>query len=273
MFEGNTNIQNKNRKKSQEKNIAINWVNDYSEDSLDDFEISLEDFEELKQDLQSRFDKLETLQEINIKIQQQHTAKRVKLSKECSYYKKLSEQYKNKHKLVSNDLKLPSSFSNLPDFFEQFMSTITTFSESKNRITEKLAETLVDLIWKDDFLDGFFVECLIRRSKSWLRQNVFSPERILEAMDNNGGHLSMTAIEILRILETNGEKNCIDTILPSSTTIKKVCKEVDKYCEKILPFEIGTLEESGEYARFKANQSEDGLVKQSLQCYDVITLL
>ena len=56
----------------------------------------------------------------------------------------------------------------------------------------------------------------------------------------------------MRSLETNGEKYYSDTILPSSEPIKKVCKEVDQYCKNIIPFEIGTLNEGGEFARFKA---------------------
>jgi hypothetical protein len=92
----------------------------------------------------------------------------------------------------------------------------------------------------------------LEKSKKWIKKNIFSPQKLLETMDRHGGHLSMTAISLLRTIETNGDKYIRATILPSTASIQRVCKIVNRYSFLIVPFEVGHMTQGGEYCSFKA---------------------
>lgn len=69
-------------------------------------------------------------------------------------------------------------------------------------------------------------------------------------MDMNGGQLSMQGIDILRTMETNGNRYSRNSIFPAVATIKRTCTIIDNHVRSILPFELGILPEGGEYAKF-----------------------
>jgi hypothetical protein len=74
-------------------------------------------------------------------------------------------------------------------------------------------------------------------------------------MDVNGGKISLELIDLLRTIETDGKKYVSDTILWSSSTIKRVTKLVEQYANKIgVPYTIQRCPEnigSGEVISFE----------------------
>jgi hypothetical protein len=80
---------------------------------------------------------------------------------------------------------------------------------------------------------------MIERSRLYYHSNVYSPERILELLDMNGGQLSYQGIDLLRSLETNDHSFIKSTLLLRSSTIRRVCKIFDKYAHQKVPFQKG----------------------------------
>eukprot|EP00978_Attheya_sp_CCMP212_P042198 scaffold252990_cov63-Attheya_sp.AAC.5 len=68
-----------------------------------------------------------------------------------------------------------------------------------------------------------------------LREKVFLPHRILREMDLLSGSLNYTAIEILRKIENLSGKKWFRGIIPSPTTIRKVCRAVEAKADLIIP--------------------------------------
>jgi hypothetical protein len=56
------------------------------------------------------------------------------------------------------------------------------------------------------FRNGGIMLVLLERAKAYLRLNVYSPWKVLRAMDRRGGVLNMEGLEVLRYVETDGKK-------------------------------------------------------------------
>jgi hypothetical protein len=67
------------------------------------------------------------------------------------------------------------------------------------------ASILIDCIWNADasFLDGEAKSCMVERVRCHIRRNVFTPAKILKAMDLAGFNLSLAGLETLRGVETD----------------------------------------------------------------------
>jgi hypothetical protein len=71
----------------------------------------------------------------------------------------------------------------------------------------------------------------------------------MELLDMSGGQLLYQGIELLHDLEKSDHYSG-STILPSSTTIRKVGNMMDRYVELIVPFELFYLENGTECIKF-----------------------
>jgi hypothetical protein len=67
------------------------------------------------------------------------------------------------------------------------------------------------------------------------REEVFLPRKTIRAMDLHGGHLNLKGFEVVRTLVTDGEKY-VRCILPSSASLKREQKKVNKEAQKQIPF-------------------------------------
>jgi hypothetical protein len=63
------------------------------------------------------------------------------------------------------------------------------------------ADRLVDFLWDDGFLYGELKASMIDRVRKHVRSHVFTPVRILKAMDLAGFQLTLTGLEVLRRIE------------------------------------------------------------------------
>jgi hypothetical protein len=135
--------------------------------------------------------------------------------------------------------------------FNLLSRIIHTVSYQRNRNHLLTADRLIDYLWRSDLLGGHIKPAMIATTKKHLLKTVFSPERIMKLPDMNGGQLSFQGITLLRQLEkNNGEKNVKNTILPSSSTIKRVGYIVDELANKIVPFDVGVLADGSETITF-----------------------
>jgi hypothetical protein len=90
----------------------------------------------------------------------------------------------------------------------------------------------------DEFLKGAATEVVVAQVKLHLRRTVFSPSKILRAMDLRGGTLSLKGYEILRQLERKGDKWVRWTLIPSSAHIKRAQEVVEKFGDIVVPWKF-----------------------------------
>eukprot|EP00978_Attheya_sp_CCMP212_P025504 scaffold82158_cov38-Attheya_sp.AAC.2 len=97
-----------------------------------------------------------------------------------------------------------------------------------------------------DLDDGVAQEDLLTIARKEFRRTIFSAWRILRAMDLNGGTLSYACIEILRTLETTmSEKYYHGSMIPSTSELQRVAKQVEKFGDQHAPWER-VMKETGE---------------------------
>jgi uncharacterized protein len=135
----------------------------------------------------------------------------------------------------------------LVDIFKIYLNEIST---KKNRSVTRLSKVVIEELWHDTTFKGSLKQKMIEKVREYYRNNIFSPSKLLKAMDMAGGQLSMQGISVLRNIESAGIKFYHSSILPSSGKIKRTCQIVDEYASRIVPFKEGTLETGGEYAKF-----------------------
>jgi hypothetical protein len=72
--------------------------------------------------------------------------------------------------------------------------------------------------------DGVAQTEILTLARKEFRRTIFSAWRILRAMDLNGGTLNYAGIEVLRSLETLGEKYYHGSMIPSTKELQRVAK-------------------------------------------------
>ena len=96
------------------------------------------------------------------------------------------------------------------------------------------AAILVDLMWDKHFLDGEVQRCMIERVRCYLRNYVFTPYKILKAMDLAGFNLNLAGIEVLRQVDVEGKYE--RGVIPSKSTILRAARKVEAAAEAYCPF-------------------------------------
>ena len=86
----------------------------------------------------------------------------------------------------------------------------------------RIAEQLAFVIWR--FAGGICQQFVVKIAKEWLRKNVYTPWALLREMDLAGGTLSYEGIEVLRRVETKGEKSVRGCIIPCPADIKRCAR-------------------------------------------------
>ena len=118
---------------------------------------------------------------------------------------------------------------------------------SRVRSQKKLAKAIANAAF--NVMDGVAEGEILTKARQTLRNTVFSPFNIARLMDLNGGALNLSSVELLRTLETMGEKYKRDTMLPSAASIKRVFKKVELLGDIKVPYELMHLEQ-GEAIKF-----------------------
>lgn len=115
----------------------------------------------------------------------------------------------------------------------------------RSRMGKLLAEAFWTLL-----LGSMAQSHLIRLASMWLRENVFTPWKVLRAMDLAGGLLSFSGLEILRALEHQNRRYWRYCILPSRGTLQAVAYQVQTYGMYKIPFRHVMKDNTGEGIEF-----------------------
>ncbi|KAL7563493.1 hypothetical protein ACA910_008793 [Epithemia clementina (nom. ined.)] len=88
--------------------------------------------------------------------------------------------------------------------------------------------------------------------RQYVRENIFSPPRILRCMDLHGGVLNYEALEALRNIETEGEPY-VRTLIPSTAQMQECSNMVERFARQFCPYTITHNEtEKAEGIHFRA---------------------
>jgi hypothetical protein len=113
-----------------------------------------------------------------------------------------------------------------------------------------IAKRILDVVFSDHALRGHLRRVAVTVARVYFRTYVFTPLRILEAMDLAGGQLSYKGIGVLRQVESRGEeyfRGCV----PSTTTIRNVGSKVEILANSLCPIDYFSIPGQGEAFRFK----------------------
>ena len=122
----------------------------------------------------------------------------------------------------------------------QSVSTMVKKNLPRLRSNKKKASILIDCLWNADaasLLDGEAKSCMIEKVRGHMRCHVFTPAKILKAMDIAGFNLSLAGLETLRIVET-GNKKYSRGFLPSKSSILRAARYVERSAEDLCPFKM-----------------------------------
>jgi hypothetical protein len=134
---------------------------------------------------------------------------------------------------------------------------------------EKLSLLVANLTWSNEFLSGLVRGHMITKVRQHIRQNVYSPDLVLRAMDLKGGQLSSHGIEVLLELDFPGVKRAQNKVLPSPAALKRIAEVVEHYGNHICPFTTGFLPNGGgEFVEFDP-KSVVSLIVKSFQLEDI----
>jgi hypothetical protein len=98
---------------------------------------------------------------------------------------------------------------------------------------KKMIDKATRILFDDTVFDGMMVQLLVLRTKEYYHKNIYSPQNLLKLMDQNGGQLSMSGIDLLRTLDTNGTKYNHQRILPSMASIQRAVEVFDSVAKEL----------------------------------------
>jgi hypothetical protein len=116
----------------------------------------------------------------------------------------------------------------------ELLAVLRKRKQGRHRGDKSKAALLINCMWADDFLHGEAKACMIAQVRQYLRQHVFSPWKILKAMDIAGFKLSLAGIEVLRHVENDSKYG--RGSLPSKSTILRSARKLEAAASEICPF-------------------------------------
>ena len=198
---------------------------------------------------------------LNIKYESVNTSM-INVSMKLKTASKLNVKHANNQEQEKNKNER-TNFSSISivEFVNNFYKDLIVLSKYKNRNLNKMIAQVTKILFDPELFDGIFLEQLILRCQEYYKDNVFSPQNLLKMMDQNGGQISMSGIDLLRKLDTNGVKYCHNSIIPSSGSIKRACYVVDTVASELVPFVEGVLSTGEEFCEFNVPAVVNMMIK------------
>jgi hypothetical protein len=98
--------------------------------------------------------------------------------------------------------------------------------------TKRTGSLIAQAVWSDQSN----LPELLKLSRRYFRDKVFSPYNVLREMDMAGGTLSYEGLDILRKVETAGLKRYRGSMIPSKSEIKRMASKVEWFARPRCPF-------------------------------------
>jgi hypothetical protein len=141
-----------------------------------------------------------------------------------------------------------------PRIVENLTKTLFTFSRDVFCVREKCRVT------QDDMIDG-----IINEVRPIIRKKFFNPMDMLIEMDLHGGTCPLTAVEVIRGVETKGKpkvKGRMKSFLPCSGLIKNCARQAERVAQELCPAERSIVEGLGECIKFDPGKAMELIIKR-----------
>jgi hypothetical protein len=143
---------------------------------------------------------------------------------------------------TTNPLELTVRAINLPFVNGIEFDGSDVLANDSEKKQDKKVRTFVTMLMGEGFFDGHVRREIIKQVKIYIRENIYVPWKIARLMDKHGSKLSMEALDLFRMLETDGQKKYLqNTILCSSGSIKRVRKIVEAFGNTRIPYHLDAL--------------------------------
>lgn len=162
--------------------------------------------------------------------------------------KKVCEWKTKYHTLKKETLGHWTKCTNVSGYFLGHLGKVSDAVENSQQRSKRAARMIAETVLSfnnPNCFRGHLRAAFILETKRQLRRNVFSPQKILEAMDMAGGQLSMEGLEVLRTPETNNKKWVRGTLIPCSSDIQRCASVVEAFASKRCPYEHGIFADGG----------------------------
>lgn len=133
--------------------------------------------------------------------------------------------------IIADDYSTTSSTAQLTS---ELLGVLNRKRQGRHRGDKSKATLLIQCLWDDGFLQGEAKACMIDKVRTYLRTHVFSPWKILKAMDLAGFKLSLAGIEVLRHVEVPSRYG--RGSLPSKSTILRCARKLEAAAKELCPF-------------------------------------
>jgi hypothetical protein len=174
------------------------------------------------------------LSELSDKLLEENRQLRQKYSDLLQSHQRLSLKTMDAKGLVLRAINLPFEDR------EEFDGSDAVVTDTKIQKQKKLC-LFVTMLAQSQFMDGLVRNEILKQSKKIIREEEYTPWKILRLKDRHGEKLSLDSIDILPTLETKDKAYVRDTILCGSATIKRVAKIVESFANSFIPYHISSL--------------------------------
>ena len=146
-------------------------------------------------------------------------------------------------KATSKEIDLPASCYDIKDreklvsHIREILVSRTSRMDDTSRAAGEFFRDVAQLCLDKSIHNGLMFENTYGVFRKYVRDYVFTPFNILRKMDLAGGVLNLGGIEVLRQVESNGVANT-HTLIPSSSCIQDVAKEVEKFGSLLCPYRL-----------------------------------
>jgi hypothetical protein len=142
-----------------------------------------------------------------------------------------------RHTVTNNEMKM------------ELTSSIESVVQKHRRMgQERVGKIIAEAAW--DAAEGAAQAALIKRSTKWIRENLYTPQAVLKAMDIAGGTLGFQGLEVLRTVETKNKRYYRGSLLPCRSDIIRCQRIVEEFGETHVPYRHYIMPDGGEGVEF-----------------------
>jgi hypothetical protein len=126
----------------------------------------------------------------------------------------------------------------------EFEAEVCHFLEDQHRqlAPDTKSTILCNILYERDFMNGIIFKQVMMKSIDHYHDHMFPDCKLLMAMDEHGGTLNYTAVEILCTLEREYwvaaglfNKKCFKSMLPSKLDLHRAAKRIEVFADNIVP--------------------------------------
>ena len=172
-----------------------------------------------------------------------------------AYWKRIAEEERSEKKKLAEQTKpsedkLPKSCyenddrKSLVAYMKSFIESKVSRMDATSRHAAQFFTDIAQMLFDKTIHGGQLFACTYQVFRKYVRDNVFTPFKILGAMDIAGGPLNFRGLELLRSVETDGVPYQ-QTLIPSTSCMQECAATVNKFGALLAPYRMLRNTETG----------------------------